>query len=1712
MITSFKTILTSLLFTSLVILDAHTQDCPSDLMLNIISYNCNQSAQTYEVVFTLRSPAPVSDPWMGSTVQTDWGNLTQECQSNATPGNPDCNYMDPPNWTWSCACDGRTYDTAGYPDFTGCTSLTIVSNSPCDGTYPVKYTLTDVPFGVDVTLSVWVTLVLSFPDLFWLPCEYSLGIPAPPAPVQPGMISGAASVCAGQAMMYSISNIPGATGYEWTVPNGASILSGQGTNTVQISWGNTSGDLCVASTSDCNVSTPSCTAIEVAPQITLTNISTNSLTGTFTLNGGLPQINGSNYAAVTMTLQGNPGVSATLTNAPFTHQSVVGFTVPQMGTYQVEVTDGNGCTRSVPVMVSGGGGGMMEDPPCIEWSKCFGGSDFELHEDIKQTADGGFVLIGLTASNDGNVSGNKGATDYWVVKLDMNGNIQWQNNFGGTNDEYPQNIEQTSDGGYILCGSTNSNDFDVSGNHGGYDCWIVKLNATGSIQWQRTFGGGENDFARTIVQMSDGGFVISAETRSNDGDVIGNHGINDFWILKLDSSGNLVWQNTLGGSNDDSPFSLHVTNDGGFIVAGISRSNDGDVSGNHGSSDMWVTKLNATGNIQWQRSLGGSYDETGWSIQQTIDGGFIVAGGTASSDGDVTTNQGNNDVWVIKLSITGNIEWQKTFGGNDNDYANSIQQINDGGFVIGATSRSNNGDVSGNQGDFDFWVFKLNVTGDLLWQKNLGGSAADEAISVSKIANGSYAVSGRTSSNNGDVSGNHGDIDFWVVKLSPPAIPATCPSLITPAPNSANVPTTTSLHWNNLHGCLDGYHLSLGTTPGGTDLLNNQTVSDSFYQPGQALPAGATIYVRIVPFNSLGEASGCQEFSFMTAAVAVCDVVRDSMALVALFDATGGLNWTHQDNWKKQGQPLNTWYGVRTSPEGCVACLDLDGQVDCYYPNGGDYGGNNLSGNLPAEIGDLKNIDGLYLSNNKLVGAIPVSIGGLTLLRDLFMYNNQFTGTIPTEFNALSNLIYLDVYKNQLSGPVPKSLGLGHLNNLRGLYLSRNQFSGPIPTELNNLKELRHYYISDNQLSGQIPDFNMPFLEHILLYNNQLSGKLPKLQTPNLELLWLANNQLDDTIPDFNLPNLKSIGLDQNRMHGAIPKLLNTPLRGMGLWSNRFTFDGMPFHIAQSYIDGFSYVPQDSIFFDTLIIRAPGQTLTVDLGIDANVVGNQYQWFHDGNLDGTPLSNNQRTFTNLSANDAGTYHVQVTNQAVPGLILYSRAIRIQVGCSGVPAPIITGPSSLCSGTALLSVVGNYSSPPQWSTGQSGNTISISTPGTYSVTITDANGCTNSNAKMVGTTSVAAPVITGPTALCSGTATLLVSGNYALSPQWSTGQLGNAININSAGTYTVTVTESGNCTNTNSISVSPTGALNPPAITGALALCNSALTTLVAGGNYPVFPKWSNGQIGYAIIVGPGLYTVTVTDVYGCTGTNTHQISLIPEIHIHKDTIVCPGESVVFCGSTLSLSDSLSCHYTTAGGCDSTLTMHVVGFNPAQFEAETDNITLSAASNTNDFDVTSNDTHPGPFVLKILQGPAHGTATVLNNNQLRYVRDTFAVLDSLQYGLCAPGNCPNICVSAWVLLQAQSGSVDQIKHLIPNLITPNNDGFNDTFDPAQIMADNGIVADDLDLFIINRWGEVIYHDKKGRWEGNAPQATYYYRLKVIVAGKESNLQGSVNLLR
>ena len=348
------------------------------------------------------------------------------------------------------------------------------------------------------------------------------------------------------------------------------------------------------------------------------------------------------------------------------------------------------------------------------WTRSLGGTRGEYANMIRETSDLGFIVAGQAKSIDGDVWDHHGQVwyyDVWLVKLDANGDTMWTKSYGGTDDDYAYAIDEDVNGGFMVGGTSISTDEDVWDNNGGsFDFWIVKTNSMGDSVWTRSFGGTGSDYCEGIKATDDGGCIAVGWTYSTDGDVTGNHGGRDAWVIKVDSSGNLEWQKALGGSNWDYAHNVAIASDGNYIIGGTSDSQDGDVWDNNGWYDYWLVKLNTTGDTLWTRSYGGTGDDYLRSMQKTCDDGYIMVGSSYSDDGMVSGHHGSTDsldAWMVKVDEMGNLEWEMSYGGTNPDMFYGVMQTSDGFYIATGYAKSTDGDVTSNNGFNDLWITKM---------------------------------------------------------------------------------------------------------------------------------------------------------------------------------------------------------------------------------------------------------------------------------------------------------------------------------------------------------------------------------------------------------------------------------------------------------------------------------------------------------------------------------------------------------------------------------------------------------------------------------------------------------------------------------------------------------------------------------------------------------------------------------------------------------------------------------------------------------------------------------------------------------------------------------------------------------------------------------------------------------------------------------------------
>lgn len=422
---------------------------------------------------------------------------------------------------------------------------------------------------------------------------------------------------------------------------------------------------------------------------------------------------------------------------------------------------------------------LWAQAPSIQWQKCLGGKNYDYASAVKQTTDNGFVVAATTYSTDGDVKSIYGGSDSWVIKLDKKNNIEWQATIGGSYDEYSNDILQTSDGGYLLAATTYSFDYDIPFQHGASDVLIVKLDAKGKTEWIKTYGGSSSDVPASVIETKKGDFMIIGTTNSNNGDVYGLHGFSDdVWLLNIDKHGFINWQQCAGGTGNERGISIQQTKDKGFIFSASTDSNDGDVYGNHGASDIWLVKTDDAYVIEWQKCFGGSSNDYAGNVAIHSDGGYLVSGVTESYNWDVTYNHGSFDAWLVKCKNNSVIEWQQSFGGTNVEGVYGLPgtvtayETADKGYFFATTTYSKNKDITHNNGNADFWLVKLDSKRKITWQKSLGGSKYETVYNAILTQDGGYAIIGTTDSDDKDVKGLHSkkEKDVWLVKMAPEAM------------------------------------------------------------------------------------------------------------------------------------------------------------------------------------------------------------------------------------------------------------------------------------------------------------------------------------------------------------------------------------------------------------------------------------------------------------------------------------------------------------------------------------------------------------------------------------------------------------------------------------------------------------------------------------------------------------------------------------------------------------------------------------------------------------------------------------------------------------------------------------------------------------------------------------------------------------------------------
>jgi hypothetical protein len=395
-------------------------------------------------------------------------------------------------------------------------------------------------------------------------------------------------------------------------------------------------------------------------------------------------------------------------------------------------------------------------PPGVQWQQSFGSAGGDEGGQVRQLSDGGFILGGTAGQAGGDrASPHYGGRDFWLVRLDTAGRKFWDQSYGGTGDDSLESVQVLPDGGFLLGGWSTSppSGNKTSPHFGESDYWLVRTDAAGNKLWERSFGGSLSDTLTSLELTSDGGFVLAGgSTSGSDGNKASPHfGLHDFWVVRLDSAGNRVWERSFGGAGREPICSIKPTVDGGFVLVGPSDSSHGSgtkTSPHFGQQDFWVVRLDAHGQQIWDKSFGSSGPDEARSVLQAADGGFFVGGGSGLGSGGNKTsrNFGWFDYWLVRLDAAGNKLWEQSYGGEGGDDCKAMALLSDGGLLLIGSSWSSAGGskTSPLLGGNDFWVVRTGPSGTQLWDESFGDENNNHAYSAQSTSDGGFVVAGYT--------------------------------------------------------------------------------------------------------------------------------------------------------------------------------------------------------------------------------------------------------------------------------------------------------------------------------------------------------------------------------------------------------------------------------------------------------------------------------------------------------------------------------------------------------------------------------------------------------------------------------------------------------------------------------------------------------------------------------------------------------------------------------------------------------------------------------------------------------------------------------------------------------------------------------------------------------------------------------------------------------
>ena len=1148
----------------------------------------------------------------------------------------------------------------------------------------------------------------------------------------------------------------------------------------------------------------------------------------------------------------------------------------------------------------------------IEWVQSVGDTCNQGFNGIIGTSDGGVILTGYE------YSGNQ--ADALFSKLDENGTIEWSKTFGGSNDDIGYGIVESTDGGFVMAGTSTSNDGIPASNNGDCDAWIMKVNSAGALQWSHTYGGCGFDDIASINKTSDGGFIVAGTTTSPTNNIITeNAGKKDALILKLDSNGNLTWSRTFGGSQNDIATAIQQTPNGGYIFSGTTWSDDIDIPNNGGFSDMWLVKLLPDGNLQWSKTFGGMGEEHANDLDLTSDGGFLLAGSSSYLAQSGTSNSVHRvDFAVTKVNASGTMVWSNVYGGTEMEKAYGGIEASTGEYIISGYSSSADGNVGNNFGFKDFWVLSLNSSGGMNWSKNYGGSQNDFSTAVTETQDGGLAFAGYTWSNDNDVTTQGGIDDGWVLKLEGAGLPPTIDLGIDQSVcigNQITISATTS----NCTGCTylwnDGYTNAnrllepTASTSYSVTATNNigQTATDEINITVNPLPTVSS-FINNPPCNNA--AIGSIDLTPTSPNMPFTYLWNNGQTTEDLNNISAGtysVTFTDTNNCSDEVTFIlsNPSSFIVNSTTYLIDCNgDNDGLIDLQISGG--TGPFDFLWSNGATTEDIANL---------APGSYSVTIEDANLCQEI----QSFNVTEPTALQNNPSSTNIDCSGNN-NGHINLNVSGGNApysyiwsNGQTGNSLSNLTAGDYIVTITDNVEcqIIETFSISTpTQLIGSIDASQIPCFSS----SNGSVDLMVAGGTPPYSFIW-SNGATTEDINNLTAGTYSVVITDNNNCTTSEQVTIEmTNELVINDITNAVSCNGDADGSIDISVTGgngnYSYQWSNGLTSEDLSNLTPGtyDVIVVDVsnceGSASFVISepdpisilhstfsesclNSNDAFIDLNISGgsgdyTYLWSNQSTSENLSNISAGNYFVTVTDS---NNCTMTESFQVMTN----PAPQVESAVFDASCFGLIDGEIDLSISPTnnqyaytWSNGPTTEDLQNLSAGNYIVTISYGNNC-----EVIEDFTIQQPLaitISGDIVNLechgeqNGSINLSVSGgsNVGFQYNWNNGNTNEDLSNLNGGIYSVEITDSNNCSESASFEVmepmliSLNGILTNPTSSTA---SDGAIQLFPNGGITPYTVNWSNGDNSFnPSNLSAGTYSVTLTDANDCIAEETFTLT------------------------------------------------------------------------------------------------------------------------------------------------------------------------------------------------------------------------------------------------